>query len=130
MSPPPVTSSPAVSGEYEVSGAVYRADLFTGAKRIEQERDEKGRIRLEGGKPVPLILVFMDAAGVDPKVVVSRVDGTAMGVDDEAVALRVAAVLCADKARRPVGRAGYANLPPPATPVLEEGKWGIFNLCR
>lgn len=130
MSPPPVTTSPEVSGEYEVSGAIYRADFFAGARYLEQERDARGLIRLEGGQPVPLTLVFMDAAGVDPKIVVSRVDGTAMGVLDEAVALRVAAVLCADKARRPVGRAGNNNTVPPATSVLEDGKWGVFNLCR
>jgi len=130
MCPPPVSKSPEATGEYEVSGAVYRADFYKGARYMEQGRDETGRLKLVNGQPVAVNLVFMDAAGVDPKIVVSRQDGTPMGVDDEAAALKVAAILCADKGRRPIERAGFANVPPPANTVFENGKWGVFHLCR
>lgn len=130
MSPPPLSTVPEASGDYEVSDAIYHAEIFKGARTIVQERDASGRLKIVNGEPVEVELVFMDAAGVEPKIVVSRADGTAMGVDDEATALRVAAVLCADKGRRPVKPAGLSRVPPPANSVLEAGKWGVFRLCR
>jgi hypothetical protein len=130
MNPQPVSKAPEAKGDYAVSGAVYHAEFYAGAPYIEQERDDTGQLKLIDGKPVELELVFFDAAGVNPKIVVSRQDGTPMGLSDEAVALRVASVLCADKGRRPMRRAGQDNVPPSATSVIENGKWGIFDLCR
>ncbi|MFN0116276.1 MAG: hypothetical protein ACKVPY_16515 [Paracoccaceae bacterium] len=130
MAPPPVSKSPEAVGDYEVSDAVYHAEFFKGAPYIEQERDSAGRLKLVNGLPVPINFVFMDAAGVNPKIVVSRKDGSPLGVDDEATALKVAAMLCADKGRRPYYQPGVYQAPFPATPALENGKWGVFNLCR
>ena len=113
-----------------MSGVVYDAEFFKGARYVEQEREKSGRLKLVSGKPVELDIIFMDAAGVNPKIVVSRTDGKPMGVEDETTALRVAAVLCADKGRAPQERAGPDHVPPPATLVLEAGKWGVFDLCR
>ncbi len=130
MNPAPISTTPEATGDYEVSGAIYHAEFYKGAPYIEQERDNSGQVKLLNGSPVEVELVFFDAAGVEPKIVVSRDDGAEMGVGDEATALRVASVLCADKGRRPMKPAGSNSVPPPATSVLEEGKWGVFALCR
>ena len=126
----PISETPEETGNYEVTGAVYHAEFFEGARYIGQERDENGQLKLVNGQPVPLEIVFHDGAGVNPKIVVSRQDGAPMGVESEAAALKVAALLCADKGRRPMTREGPYKIPGPATSVYEDGKWGVFNLCR